>query len=79
MKNQPTPWVRAARARGLQAQPGFEMLVQQTAPYLEFFGLPEAARLVRDDAAFLRQTLYPAALHDEISTTPPYRLIPALL
>lgn len=79
MKNQPTPWVRAARARGLQAQPGFEMLVQQTAPYLEFFGLPEAARLVRDDAIFLRQTLYPTALHSEISTTPPYRLIPALL
>lgn len=79
MKNQPTPWVRAARARGLQAQPGFEMLVQQTAPYLEFFGLSEAARLVRSDATFLRETLYPAALRNEISTTPPYRLIPALL
>lgn len=79
MKNQPTPWVRAARARGLQAQPGFEMLVQQTAPYLEFFGLPDAARLVREDADFLRQTLYPAALRGEIPGQAPHRLIPALL
>lgn len=79
MKNQPTPWVRAARQRGLQAQPGFEMLVQQTAPYLDFFGLPEAARLVREDADFLRRVIYPAALRSEIPGSQPHQLIPALL
>lgn len=66
MKNQPTPVVRAARALGLNAQPGFEMMIQQAALYLEFFGFTEAAQLVRVDATFLREKIYPSALHAEI-------------
>lgn len=66
MKNQPTPLVRAVRARGLQAQPGFEMLIQQTPLYLEFFGYPEAAQAVRQDATFLRELIYPPELAHEI-------------
>lgn len=59
MKNQPTPWVRAARDRGLNAQPGFEMLVQQAPLYLDFFGYTEAAHAVRQDAQFLRAQIDP--------------------
>ncbi|MDR7304840.1 shikimate dehydrogenase [Rhodoferax saidenbachensis] len=59
MKNQPTPWVRAARGRGLNAQPGFEMLVQQAPLYLDFFGYTEAADLVRRDTQFLRAQIDP--------------------
>ena len=36
MKNQPTPLVRAARSRGLVAEPGFDMLILQTPFYLDF-------------------------------------------
>lgn len=66
MKNQPTPAVRAARARGLVAEPGFEMLIQQTHCYLDFFGFHAAAQHVRQDVNFLRELIYPAALLDEI-------------
>ncbi len=66
MKNQPTPVVRAARARGLQAEPGFEMMIQQTHCYLDFFGFTEAAHQVRQDADFLRELIYPAELLGEI-------------
>ena len=66
MKNQPTPFVRAARARGLVAEPGFEMLIQQAPDYLDFFGHTEAAQLVRQDATFIRQHLYPANMQGEI-------------
>ncbi len=62
MKNQPTPALRAAIARGLKAQAGFEMLIQQTALYLDFFGYPQAAAHVRADADFLRDVIYPAEL-----------------
>ncbi|WP_137895813.1 shikimate dehydrogenase [Ramlibacter sp. 2FC] len=66
MKNQPTPVVRAARARGLVAQPGFEMLIQQTHLYLEFMGFAEAARALREDADFIRERIYPPELAHEI-------------
>lgn len=66
MKNQPTPWVQAVRARGLVAQPGFEMLIQQAPDYLEFFGYTAAAQTVRQDATFIREHLYPAAMAHEI-------------
>jgi shikimate dehydrogenase len=69
MKNQPTPVVRAARARGLQAEPGFEMMIQQTHCYLDFFGFTEAAHQVRQDADFLRALVYPAELLGEIRKT----------
>ena len=67
LRNQPTPLVRAARARGLHAQPGFEMLVQQMAHYMDYFGLEEAGDLVREDADFLRELIYPQALASEIA------------
>lgn len=66
MKNQPTPVVRAARARGLVAEPGFEMLIQQTHCYLDFFGFHAAAETIRKDADFLRELIYPAELLGEI-------------
>jgi shikimate dehydrogenase len=65
MKNQPSPVVRAARARGLVAHPGFEMMIRQAHLYLDFFGLHEAARTVQRDAGFIRQQIYPAELLDE--------------
>jgi shikimate dehydrogenase len=66
MKNQPTPLVQAARARGLAAQPGFEMLIQQVPDYLDFFGHAAAAQAVRRDATFIREHLYPVAMAGEI-------------
>lgn len=67
MKNQPTPVVRAARSRGLVAQPGFEMMIRQGALYLDFFGLHEAAQAVQRDSDFIRQQIYPAVLRHEIA------------
>lgn len=61
MKNQPTPFVRAARARGLVAEPGFEMMIQQAHLYLDFFGFHAAAQAVREDSDFLRELFVPAA------------------
>ena len=71
MKNQPTPWVRAGRARGLNAQPGFEMMIKQADLYLDFFGEAEAAALVRRDATFIREAIYPTELADEIPRSRP--------
>jgi len=62
MKNQPTPLLQAARARGLAAEPGFEMLIQQAPLYLRFFGLDAAAASVEQDASRLRALIYPAEL-----------------
>lgn len=72
LRNQPTPLVRTARARGLHAQPGFEMLLQQMPHYLDYFGLAEAAGVVRHDADFLRELIYPPALAEEIRHPPRY-------
>jgi len=66
MKNQPTPFLQAVRAKGLQAEPGFEMLIQQAPDYLAFFGYPDAARTVRQDASFIRDYLYPQEMASEI-------------
>ena len=66
LRNQPTPLVRAARARGLSAQPGFEMLVQQIPYYFDYFDLPEVAERVRGDVRLLRELIYPDALRAEI-------------
>jgi shikimate dehydrogenase len=62
MKNQPTPLLRAARSRGLIAEAGFDMLIQQTPLYLEFFGYPELARSVRSDDGYLLDLIIPDAL-----------------
>ena len=40
MKEQTTPFLRAARARGCDIQPGIDMLFEQIPAYLEFFGFP---------------------------------------
>ncbi|MEP6720525.1 MAG: shikimate dehydrogenase [Variovorax sp.] len=67
LRGQPTPLVQAARARGLCAQPGFEMLIQQIPYYLDYFGYGDAAAGVRKDATFLRELIYPEAMADEIA------------
>ena len=66
LRGQPTPLVRAARARGLTAQGGFEMLVQQIPYYFDYFGLPDLAAHVRADVRPLRELIYPDALRAEI-------------
>ncbi len=66
MKNQPTPMVRAARVRGHNAQPGFEMLIQQSHMYLDFFGFTDAGRQLERDRTPLRMQMYPDALANEI-------------
>jgi shikimate dehydrogenase len=66
MKNQPTPVVRAARTRGLVAQPGFEMMILQAHLYLEFMGFHAAAAAVQRDATFIREQIYPPELHGDI-------------
>lgn len=59
MKNQPTPLVRACRARGIAAYAGFEMMIQQTPAYLRFFGYDAIAEAVEADASDLRAQLAP--------------------
>ncbi len=54
MKNQPTPLLRACRARGITAHPGFEMMVQQVPEYLSFFGFDAIARAVQADSSDIR-------------------------
>jgi len=60
MKNQPTPLLRACRARGVTAHPGFEMLVQQVPEYLSFFGYDDIACAVQADPTDVR-ALFQAA------------------
>jgi shikimate dehydrogenase len=43
------------------------MLIQQMPFYLDYFGLPEAAQMVREDANFVRELIYPPALAAEIA------------
>jgi shikimate dehydrogenase len=52
----------AAPARGLVAEPGFDMLIQQTPLYLDFFGYPELAASVRSDDSYLRTMLLPSEM-----------------
>ncbi len=66
LRNQPSPLVRAARARGVHAQAGFEMLIQQMPHYLNYFGHADAAEGLRADANFLREIVYPASMQGEI-------------
>jgi shikimate dehydrogenase len=42
MKQEITPFLEAARARGCDYQVGTDMLFEQIPAYLEFFGLPTA-------------------------------------
>jgi shikimate dehydrogenase len=59
MSKQPTPLLRACRARGLQAEAGFEMLVQQVPEYLRFFGFDALAQTLQSDLGAVRSVLYP--------------------
>jgi shikimate dehydrogenase len=59
MSKQPTPLLRECRARGLKAEAGFEMLVQQVPEYLRFFGFDELSRRLQSDLGEVRSLLYP--------------------
>lgn len=59
MSKEPTPVLRAARARGLQAEAGFEMLVQQVPEYLRFFGFDDLAARLQADLSGIRTLLAP--------------------
>ena len=59
MSKQPTPLLRECRARGLKAEAGFEMLVQQIPEYLRFFGFDEIARTLQADLSEVRSLLTP--------------------
>ena len=59
MSKQPTPLLRACRERGLKAEAGFEMLVQQIPEYLRFFGFEAIAQTLRSDMSEVRSLLYP--------------------
>ncbi|MEX8520114.1 MAG: shikimate dehydrogenase [Leptothrix sp. (in: b-proteobacteria)] len=59
MSRVPTPLLQACRARGLQAEAGFEMLVQQVPEYLRFFGFDAVAESLQGDLSGIRALLYP--------------------
>jgi shikimate dehydrogenase len=59
MSQVPTPLLQACRARGLRAEAGFEMLVQQVPEYLRFFGFDTLATTVQSDLGGVRALLYP--------------------
>ncbi|MDD2882446.1 MAG: shikimate dehydrogenase [Rhodoferax sp.] len=67
MKNYPTPLVNATRARGLHAEPGFEMLIQQAHLYMDFFGFTDIATALRHDTTCIREQIYPAKLQEELA------------
>jgi shikimate dehydrogenase len=59
MSRQPTPLLRQCRERGLRAEAGFEMLVQQVPEYLSFFGFDALAKTLQSDLSEVRSLLYP--------------------
>jgi shikimate dehydrogenase len=59
MSKVPTPLLRQARERGLKAEAGFEMLVQQVPEYLRFFGFEDIARTLHADLSEVRALLLP--------------------
>ena len=59
MSRQPTALLRACRDRGIRAEAGFEMLVQQVPEYLRFFGFDELARRMQGDLGAVSAMLYP--------------------
>ncbi|WP_233857597.1 shikimate dehydrogenase family protein [Paraburkholderia sp. HD33-4] len=64
MKNQPTPFLRAAMSKGNTVLPGFDMLILQSPLFLEFFGLHKAAEFLRRDDSIARDMLFPPELRD---------------
>ena len=59
MSRQPTPLLRACRERGVRAEAGFEMLVQQVPEYLRFFGFQVLAQTLQSDLGEVRALLDP--------------------
>jgi shikimate dehydrogenase len=59
MTKTPTPLLAACRARGVQAEAGFEMLVQQVPEYLRFFGFDALAQTLQSDLGAVRAMLAP--------------------
>ncbi|MDE2370629.1 MAG: shikimate dehydrogenase [Burkholderiales bacterium] len=59
MSREPTPLLAACRARGLRAEAGFEMLVQQVPEYLRFFGFDDLAVQLQADLGEVRKLLAP--------------------
>ena len=59
MSRQPTPLLRACRERGLKAEAGFEMLVQQIPEVVRFFGFDAIAQTLQADMSEVRALLYP--------------------
>ncbi len=59
MSKSPTPLLVACRARGIRAEAGFEMLVQQVPEYLRFFGFEQIAQALQSDLSAVRAVLYP--------------------
>lgn len=62
MKNQPTPLLQRAMARGHAVQPGFDMLILQTPLFLDYFGLPQVGDFLRRDDSIVREMLVPPEL-----------------
>lgn len=59
MKREPTPVLAACRARGIRAEAGYEMLVQQVPEYLRFMGFDTLAETMQQDLSPVRALLYP--------------------
>jgi shikimate dehydrogenase len=59
MRREPTALLRACHARGIRAEAGFEMLVQQVPEYLRFFGYDALAAQLQGDLGGVRALLYP--------------------
>lgn len=68
MKNQPTPLLRAAMAKGNAVLPGFDMLILQSPLFLEFFGVKEAAEQLRKDDSPVRDLLFPQELRHMVKS-----------
>jgi shikimate dehydrogenase len=59
MSREPTPLLQACRTRGLRAEPGFEMLIQQAPQYMRFFGFETLAQTLEADLSEVRSLLTP--------------------
>lgn len=59
MSKVPTPVLRLCRERGIRAEAGFEMLVQQVPEYLRFFGHDSIAQALQNDLSEIRTLLAP--------------------
>ncbi|HEY6134999.1 MAG TPA: shikimate dehydrogenase [Rubrivivax sp.] len=59
MTREPTPLLKACTALGVDAYPGFEMLVQQIPEYLRFFGFETMAQTLQGDLSEVRAVLKP--------------------